>query len=127
MPETTLTGIVPSTQALVALHVLQWASSESGLTEWEIEERIKSKVSRKGKPVWKPSRGTISKVVRGLLEGGYLEGQWVDQERNRRRPLSITAAGRRRLRTLLEDFRDPIDNGRRYFADLCREFYGRSG
>ncbi len=73
---------------------------------------------RRGKPVWKPSRGTISKVVRGLLEGGYLEGRWVDEDRNRTRPLSMTAAGRRRPRVLLEEFMDPIDNGRRYFAAL---------
>lgn len=124
MPETALTGLVPSTQALVALHVLQWVDREPGLTEWTIEARIKGKVSRHGRPIWTPSRGTISKVVRGLLDAGYLEGRWVDEERNRRRPLSITAAGRRRLRALREALRDPIDNGRRYFAETYRDFYG---
>lgn len=72
MPETALTAIVPSTQTLVALHVLHWVEQQPGLTEWDIEERINARIASRGRPIWKPSRGTISKVVRGLLEGGYL-------------------------------------------------------
>ena len=124
MPETALSAVVPSTQGLVALVVLEWVQTESGLTEWGIEVRFRGKVGARGRPLWRPSRGTISKVVRGLLEGGYLEGRWVDEDRTRRRPLSITPAGRRRLKALLEQFRDPIYNAKRYFADLWQELYG---
>lgn len=126
MPETVLSAIVPSTQGLVALVVLEWVEAESGLTEWDIEARFRGKVAARGRALWRPSRGTISKVVRGLLESGYLEGRWVDQEGTRRRPLSITPTGRRRRQALLEQFRDPLHNAKRYFADLCQELYGGS-
>jgi DNA-binding PadR family transcriptional regulator len=126
VPETALNAILPSTQGLVALVVLRWVEREPGLTEWDIESRFRGQVARRGRPLWRPSRGTISKVVRGLLEGGYLEGRWVDEDRTRRRPLSITPAGRQRTQVLLEQFRDPIDNARRYFAELHHECYETS-
>jgi hypothetical protein len=101
-------------------------TSEPWLTEWDIEEASRSKVSKRRKPIWKPSLSTISKVVRGFLGGGYLEGQWVDQELNRRRRLSMTptdvGSG-----LCWKTSGISSNNGRRHFADLCREFYGCSG
>jgi DNA-binding PadR family transcriptional regulator len=99
------------------LHFLQ----REVLTEWDLRQRIQS---LGGERFWRPSTGTISKVVRDLLVEGQVEGPWVDPEGRRKRPLHITDAGRDRLRVLLGQLRGPIEDGQDFFRQILADVYG---
>ncbi|MBM3451177.1 MAG: hypothetical protein FJX78_09410 [Armatimonadetes bacterium] len=120
MPLTLINATLPSTQALTSLLVLHYLQKEV-LTEWELRQRIQSLGSER---LWRPSAGTVSKVVRDLLAEGQVEGPWVDEEGRRKRPLHLTDAGRARLRVLLGQLRGPIEDGQAFFRQILGDVYG---
>lgn len=121
VPLTLINISLPSTQALTALLVLHLLDRHPGLTEYELRERIQA---MGGGEFWRPSKGTISKVVRDLLREGQLEGDWVDPEGRRKRPLRITDEGKARLRSLKTELHAPIRSGIHMLQRTLREVYG---
>jgi len=112
---------LPSTQRLVALLTLHFVEqSGGGLTAWDLHKKI---VGVTGEVFWRPAKSTVTRVVRGLLAEGHLEGDWVNPEGRRRRPLYITESGRIHLRALREELREPILSGRDVFSRLAAELY----
>jgi DNA-binding PadR family transcriptional regulator len=121
MPPTAINLGITSAQRLVALLVLHFLEAESGLSEADLLRRIRD---LGGEGFWVPNKGTVSKVVRGLIAEGYVEGRWVNPEGRRRWALSITDEGRIHLRVLKREFRKRLDAGRRFFDQAVRELYG---
>ncbi len=124
MPPTAINLGIPSAQRLTALLVLHFLEGESGLSEADLLRRIRA---LGGGDLWVPNKGTVSKVVRGLLAEGYVEGHWVNPEGRRRWALSITEAGRIHLRLLKREFRTRLDAGRWFFERIVQELYGPRG
>ena len=111
---------LPSTQRLVALLTLHYVEQSGGLTAWDIHRKI---LAITGGAFWRPAKSTVTRVIRGLLAEGHLEGEWVNPEGRRRRPLYITESGRIHLRALREELREAILSGRNVFNRLASELY----
>lgn len=122
MPPTAINLGIPSAQRLTALLVLHFLDREAGLSEADLLRRIRE---LGGEGFWVPNKGTVSKVIRGLIAEGHVEGQWVEPEGRRRWALSITEAGRIHLRVLKREFRKRLDAGKAFFERALIELYGR--
>ncbi len=121
MPPTAINLGITSAQRLTALLVLHFLDRESGLSEADLLRRIRD---LGGEGFWVPNKGTVSKVVRGLIAEGYVEGHWVNPEGRRRWALSITESGRIHLRVLKREFRKRLDAARWFFDRAVQELYG---
>jgi len=121
MPPTALNAFVRSTQELAGLLVLHLLNHEPGLTELQLRERIHH-FNLSGELFWRPGKGTMSRVVKGFLKARYIKGRWPD---DRRRPLELTEAGRRRLAVMRENLRQPLGTARSFLDRVYEEVYER--
>ena len=67
---------------------------------------------------------TMYPLLRRLEEQGLIEGQWEHPERRTRRFYSLTKAGRKEHRRLLEEVRPFLDSVGRSIEEIVREVYG---
>jgi PadR family transcriptional regulator len=67
---------------------------------------------------------TIYPLLRDLESRGLIKGQWEHPDRRTRRFYSITAAGRREYRRLVEELRPFLDSVIRSVTLIKREIYG---
>jgi PadR family transcriptional regulator PadR len=67
---------------------------------------------------------TMYPLLRQLESQGLIEGKWEHPERRTRRYYSITAAGRREYRRLVEEVRPFLDSVRSSIEEIVREVYG---
>ncbi len=123
MPLTAINMGLPSTQELTAMLVLHLVWKSPGVTEEDLFQRIAALGGRRTRPLWRPSHGTLSTVVRDLLAGRQLKGKWVNQ---RKRPLWITDAGLVRLRTIRQNLKAPLEEGVDFLNGILREVYQAS-
>ena len=70
---------------------------------------------------------TIYPLLRDLEGRGLIEGQWEHPDRRTRRFYSITAAGRREYRRLLEELEPFLDSVIESVTLIKREIYGERG
>ena len=67
---------------------------------------------------------TMYPLLRRLEEQGLIEGQWEHPERRTRRFYSLTKAGRKEYKRLLEEVRPFLDSVGRSIDEIVREVYG---
>jgi PadR family transcriptional regulator, regulatory protein PadR len=67
---------------------------------------------------------TIYPLLRDLESRGLIKGQWEHPDRRTRRFYSITAAGRREYRRLVDELRPFLDSVVRSVTLIKREIYG---
>jgi PadR family transcriptional regulator, regulatory protein PadR len=67
---------------------------------------------------------TMYPLLRRLEEEGLIEGQWEHPERRTRRFYSLTKAGRKEHRRLLEDVRPFLEAVGHSVDEIVREVYG---
>ena len=70
---------------------------------------------------------TIYPLLRDLEGRGLIEGQWEHPDRRTRRFYSITSAGRREYRRLLEELEPFLDSVIESVTLIKREIYGDRG
>jgi DNA-binding PadR family transcriptional regulator len=70
---------------------------------------------------------TIYPLLRDMEGRGLIEGQWEHPDRRTRRFYSITAAGRREYRRLLEELEPFLDSVIESVTLIKREIYGERG
>jgi PadR family transcriptional regulator, regulatory protein PadR len=68
---------------------------------------------------------TMYPLLRQLESRGLIEGVWEHPERRTRRYYSLTAAGRKEYRRLLEEVRPFLDAVRSSIRAIVREVYER--
>ena len=67
---------------------------------------------------------TMYPLLRQLESRGLIEGKWEHPERRTRRYYSITKAGQREYKRLLEEVRPFLDSVRSSIEEIVREVYG---
>src|SRR3954465_7170116 len=70
---------------------------------------------------------TIYPLLRDLEARGLIEGQWEHPDRRTRRFYSITAAGRKEYRRLVEELEPFLDSGIKSVPLIKREIYSNAG
>ena len=68
---------------------------------------------------------TMYPLLRQLEEQGLIEGRWEHPERRTRRFYTITAAGRREYRRLVDEVRPFLEAVQKSIEEIVREVYGR--
>jgi PadR family transcriptional regulator len=68
---------------------------------------------------------TMYPLLRQLEERGLIEGKWEHPERRTRRYYSVTAAGKKEYRRLVEDVRPFLDSMQTSIDEIVREVYGK--
>lgn len=68
---------------------------------------------------------TMYPLLRQLEERGLIEGKWEHPERRSRRYYSVTAAGKKEYRRLVEEVRPFLDSMQTSIDEIVREVYGK--
>jgi PadR family transcriptional regulator PadR len=68
---------------------------------------------------------TMYPLLRQLEERGLIEGKWEHPERRTRRYYSVTPAGKKEYRRLVEDVRPFLDSVQSSIGEIVREVYGK--
>ena len=68
---------------------------------------------------------TMYPLLRQLEERGLIEGKWEHPERRTRRYYSVTPAGRKEYRRLVEEVRPFLDSVQSSIDEIVREVYGK--
>ena len=120
MPLTAINMGLPSTQELTAMLVLYFVWKTPGLTEDDLLRRIAALGGNTPRPLWRPSHGTLSTVVRDLLAARQLKARWANR---RKRPLWITPQGVVRLRNIQQNLKPALEEGVAFLSETLREIY----
>ena len=101
---------------LLVLHLIAEAPSYGN----QLMERIAGMTAG----VLSVNPNTMYPLLRRLEEDGLIEGQWEHPERRTRRFYSLTKAGRKEHKRLLEDVRPFLEAVGHSIDEIVREVYG---
>jgi PadR family transcriptional regulator, regulatory protein PadR len=101
---------------LLVLHLISHEPDYGNRLIEEIEEMTQGVIS--------VNPNTMYPLLRQLESQGLIEGRWEHPDRRTRRYYSITAAGRREYRRLVEELEPFLDSVIRSVTLIKREIYG---
>jgi PadR family transcriptional regulator PadR len=102
---------------LLALHLIEREPAYGNRLIEEIEEITEGVIS--------VNPNTIYPLLRELEDNGMIEGQWEHPDRRTRRYYSITPAGRKEHRRLVDELEPFLDSVIRSVTLIKREIYGK--
>ncbi len=81
---------------------------------------IMKEIRERTRGFWKPTSGGMYPILKDLQESGYIQGEWDDKTRRRKRIYKITQSGMTVLRRALEKENQLADNMRNLFEEYMR-------
>jgi PadR family transcriptional regulator, regulatory protein PadR len=101
---------------LLVLHLIEREPAYGNKLIEEIEDITEGVIS--------VNPNTIYPLLRELEDGGMIKGQWEHPDRRTRRYYSITPAGRREYKRLVDELEPFLDSVIRSVTLIKREIYG---
>jgi DNA-binding PadR family transcriptional regulator len=102
---------------LLVLHLIEREPAYGNKLIEEIEDITEGVIS--------VNPNTIYPLLRELEDGGMIRGQWEHPDRRTRRYYSITPAGRKEYKRLVDELEPFLDSVIRSVTLIKREIYGK--
>ena len=84
---------------------------------YEVMKEIKDKT----RGFWKPTAGALYPILKNLEESGYIQGEWDDKNRRKKRIYKITESGKAVLKRALEKEKQLAATMRNLFEEYIKD------